>query len=105
SKSLGNMYTIRDVLQRGFTGRELRYALISGAAYAKNLNFTWHGMDDARTALARIDEWRKRIKQTVAESSAAGQDDGLVKKLLDAVDKALASDLNIADVLGQVFQW
>ena len=105
SKSLGNMYTLRDVLQRGFTGRELRYALISGAAYAKNLNFTWHGMDDAKTALARIDEWRKRIKQTAKEASDPGRDTGLAQKLLDDFDKALASDLNIADVLGQLFQW
>ena len=63
SKSLGNMYTVRDVLARGYTGRELRYALLSGANYAKNLNFTWQGMDDAKTALARIDEWRKRIRE------------------------------------------
>src|ERR1700677_659367 len=72
SKSLGNMYTIRDVQQRGFTGRELRYALLSGANYAKNLNFTWHGMDDAKTALTRIDEWRKLVK---AKSVEAGQPD------------------------------
>src|SRR5580658_8098137 len=61
SKSLGNMYTVRDVLERGYTGRELRYALLSGANYGKNLNFTWQGMEDAKTALSRIDEWRKRI--------------------------------------------
>jgi cysteinyl-tRNA synthetase len=105
SKSLGNMYTIRDVQQRGFTGRELRYALISGAAYAKNLNFTWHGMDDAKTALARIDEWRKRIKLAAAEASDPGRDRGLAQKLLDDVNRALGNDLNIADLLGQLFQW
>jgi cysteinyl-tRNA synthetase len=44
SKSLGNMHTVRDVLARGYTGRELRYALLSGAHYSKNLNFTWQGM-------------------------------------------------------------
>ena len=105
SKSLKNMYTLRDVLARGFTGRELRYALISGAAYAKNLNFTWHGMDDAKTALARIDEWRKRIKLAVTEASDPGQETGLAQKLSDQMTTALASDLNIADVLGQLFQW
>jgi cysteinyl-tRNA synthetase len=105
SKSLGNMYTIRDVQQRGFTGRELRYALISGAAYAKNLNFTWQGMEEAKTALARIDEWRKRIKQATAEASDPGQYTGLAQKLLSDIDRALGNDLNIADVLGQLFQW
>ena len=70
SKSLGNMYTVRDVMERGYTGRELRYALISGAAYSKNLNFTWQGMDDAKTALARIDEWRKSGLRRFASSQS-----------------------------------
>src|SRR5260370_13720304 len=96
SKSLGNMYIVRDVLARGYTGRELRYALLSGANYAKNLNFTWQGMDDAKTALSRIDEWRKRIKANVAE---VGQPDHAkvseqLKMMIDLVEEPLKSDLN-----------
>jgi cysteinyl-tRNA synthetase len=110
SKSLGNMYTVREVLERGYTGRELRYALISGAAYAKNLNFTWQGMDDAKTALARIDEWRKRIVATAAPFSAPGtgavgnEATSTAAAFLIHVDRALASDLNINDALGHLFQ-
>ncbi len=106
SKSAGNMYTLRDVLARGFTGRELRYALISGAAYAKNLNFTWQGMEDAKTALARVDEWRKALKGISldgiqpAPSEVAAQ----FGKQVDLIDEHLASDLNINGVLGQLFQ-
>ena len=105
SKSLGNMYTVREVLARGYTGRELRYALLSGANYAKNLNFTWQGMDDAKTALARIDEWRKRIKAAQTEASDPGRETGLVQKLANDIDLALADNLNIADLLGEIFQW
>jgi cysteinyl-tRNA synthetase len=106
SKSLGNMYTLRDVLARGFTGRELRYALISGAAYAKNLNFTWQGMEDAKTALTRIDEWRKRVRAAVSEPAAPVQGEAapFIAEFLAAIDRALASDLNINDVLGHLFQ-
>jgi cysteinyl-tRNA synthetase len=108
SKSLGNMYTLRDVLARGYTGRELRYALISGAAYAKNLNFTWQGMDDAKTALARVDEWRKRVRDAAAEVAPSGATQTapapFIAAFLTAVDRALASDLNINDVLGHLFQ-
>jgi cysteinyl-tRNA synthetase len=108
SKRLGNMYTIRDVIARNFTGRELRYALISGAAYSKNLNFTWQGMEDAKTALARIDEWRKRVRAVAAEVQPPGaaptDPPANVVKFLEAVDQALASDLNGNDVLGQLFQ-
>ena len=56
SKSLGNFYTLRDLLAKGYTGREVRYALIR-VHYRAPLNFTWEGMEEARQALARIDEW------------------------------------------------
>ena len=108
SKSLGNMYTVREVITRGFTGRELRYALISGAAYAKNLNFTWQGMDDAKTALARIDEWRKRVHDATTPlqlpGSAQTEPAPFIANFRQQVDRALASDLNINDVLGHLFQ-
>jgi cysteinyl-tRNA synthetase len=106
SKSLGNMYTVRDVLDRGYTGRELRYALLSGANYGKNLNFTWQGMEDAKTALSRIDEWKKLVGAGVADNP---QPDPAVvtvqfEKLVHQVDLQLADDLNINGALGQFFQ-
>jgi cysteinyl-tRNA synthetase len=108
SKSLGNMYTIRDVQARGYTGRELRYALLSGAAYAKNLNFTWQGMDDAKTALARIDEWRKRVSDYLTTASPGGSyivPPDLEKGLNNEIGEALANDLNINAILGHLFTW
>jgi cysteinyl-tRNA synthetase len=107
SKSLKNMYTVREVLERGYTGRELRYALISGAAYAKNLNFTWQGMDDAKTALARIDEWRKRVKDIapplLPPGSAQTAPPAFVANFLGSLDRAFAHDLNLNDALGHLF--
>jgi cysteinyl-tRNA synthetase len=110
SKSLGNMYTVRQVLERGYTGRELRYALLSGAQYGKNLNFTWQGMDDAKAALARIDEWRKRVVALAATVPVATQGTRNVEpfaptvRFLEAFDRALADNLNINDALGHLFQ-
>jgi cysteinyl-tRNA synthetase len=104
SKSLGNMYTVRDVLDRGYTGRELRYALLSGANYAKNLNFTWQGMDDAKTALSRIDEWRKRVQEASVGASGVGEVNAS-GDLVKAIDEALARDLNVNDLLGTLFTW
>jgi cysteinyl-tRNA synthetase len=104
SKSLGNMYTVRDVLAKGFTGRELRYALLSGAHYSKNLNFTWQGMDDAKTALARIDEWRKRLRGPADGSKETATAFSLADNFRAAIDRALAHDLNINDALGHLFQ-
>ena len=107
SKSLGNMHTVRDVEARGFTGRELRYALLSGANYAKNLNFTWQGMEDAKTALARIDEWRKRVKAKVAEGVASTEDPiyTAAQKFAEDVDAALGDNLNINAALGHLFEF
>ncbi|HUB68326.1 MAG TPA: cysteine--tRNA ligase [Candidatus Methylacidiphilales bacterium] len=104
SKSLGNMHTVRDVLARGYTGRELRYALLSGAHYSKNLNFTWQGMDDARTALARIDEWRKRIKE-LAGLATASDKEMISPNLAQTIDAIIADNLNVADLLGHLFIW
>ena len=104
SKSLGNMYTVRDVLARGYTGRELRYALLSGAHYSKNLNFTWQGMDDAKTALARIDEWRKRVRaQGATDAAGVAGPYPLADDFRAAIDRALGQDLNINDALGHLF--
>jgi cysteinyl-tRNA synthetase len=62
SKSLGNFYTLRDLLEKGYSGREVRYALIR-VHYRAPLNFTWEGMEEARQSLARIDEWLRRAWQ------------------------------------------
>ena len=110
SKSMGNMYTVRQVLERGYTGRELRYALLSGANYGKNLNFTWQGMEDAKTALARIDEWRKRVRSVAREMPPLESDARDTESFAPAValrgqlDNALAHDLNINEALGYLFQ-
>ena len=109
SKSLGNMYTVRDVIERGYTGRELRYALLSGANYAKNLNFTWQVMDDARTALQRIDEWRKRIDDfaingpETAENTPSTTEVAMTPQLLEGVFAAFEDDLNVGEALGRLF--
>jgi cysteinyl-tRNA synthetase len=103
SKSIGNMYTVREVIEKGYTGRELRYALLSGANYAKNLNFTWQGMDDAKSALARIDEWRKRLIDFSPPSSEQTTPEPLAANFLEQIDRAFAQDLNINDALGHLF--
>ena len=64
AKSLGNFYTVPDVLAKGYTGRELRYALLR-VHYRVPLNFTWEGMNEARESLARIDEWLARLRELV----------------------------------------
>ena len=61
SKSLGNFFTLRDLLDKGYTGREIRYVLL-GAHYRQPLNFTFDALAGARTALARLDEFAARLR-------------------------------------------
>ena len=98
SKSLGNFYTLRDLTAQGWTGREVRYALIS-VRYRLPLNFTMEGLAAARSALARIDEWCVRLEQLAGpepEPHALSSKDGFAE--------ALDEDLNISAALAELFE-
>jgi cysteinyl-tRNA synthetase len=100
SKSLGNFYTLPDVLEKGYTGREIRYALMR-VHYRAPLNFTWEGMEESRQSLARIDEWLARLRETAAKKS----DDGKSKtQPEEQFEQALDDDLNISAALGFLFE-
>jgi cysteinyl-tRNA synthetase len=100
SKSLGNFYTLRDLLAKGHTGREIRYALLR-VNYGLPLNFTFDGLSDAREALRRLDEWRARIEDHAA-SAPVSEPHPLADQ--ERFEHALDDDLNISDALGQVFE-
>lgn len=100
SKSLGNFYTLRDVLEKGYTGREVRYVLLS-AHYRQSLNFTFDALSAARASLSRLDDFRDRIGSVQGGNSA-----GLpawAKQGEERFDAALAQDLNISDALAALF--
>ncbi len=98
AKSLGNFYTVPDVLGKGYTGRELRYALMR-VNYRTQLNFTWDGMTEARESLGRIDDWLERMREC-AEKETAKIDNQLGHDFEDALD----DDLNISAALGFLFE-
>ncbi|MGI9086994.1 MAG: cysteine--tRNA ligase [Chthoniobacterales bacterium] len=94
SKSLGNFYTLRDVLAKGYSGREVRYALLR-VHYRAQLNFTWEGMAEARQSLGRIDDWLARLRAIAGEKGEAQSG-----KFAEALD----DDLNISAALGFLFE-
>jgi cysteinyl-tRNA synthetase len=99
SKSLGNFFTVRDLLNQGFAGRDIRYALIQ-AHYRESFNFTLDGLRGARTALARLDECVAKLRAAAGGSSASAED-GLVTQFSAALDE----DFNISGAWGAVFDW
>lgn len=99
AKSLGNFYTLRDLLQKGFSGDHIRYALLS-VHYRIPLNFTLEGLESAKQTLVRIEEWKQRLLSL--------NFDGEEKKVLAAswhenFLEALADDLNISKALAVLF--
>jgi len=101
SKSAGNFYTLRDLMARGYNGREIRYELIS-THYRQSLNFTLEGLDAARTALGRLDEFRLRLKEK-AGAVAPGAAPAWAASAQDNFIAALADDLNISGAMAAVF--
>lgn len=98
SKSLGNFYTLRDILEKGYTGREIRYTLLS-VHYRLPLNFTFESLAAARSALARLDEWTARLTD---HAGSAASDYSLPQQA--EFDSALDEDLNISAALGHLFE-
>jgi cysteinyl-tRNA synthetase len=98
SKSLGNFHTLRDVLAKGYSGREVRYALMR-VHYRAQLNFTWEGMEESRQALGRIDDWVARLQTRASETDDVSATATFPDKFADALD----DDLNISAALGTLF--
>lgn len=99
SKSLGNFFTLRDLLAKGFAGREIRFALLT-AHYRETFNFTLDGLAGARTALARIDECAGKLRE-LAGATRAEPEPALVARFTEVMD----DDLNISAAWAAVFDW
>ena len=101
SKSLGNFFTLRDLLAKGFAGREVRYLLIS-AHYRETFNFTLDNLGGAKTALGRIDECTSKLRELAAGENASSNNDS---KLVTSFIKAMDNDLNVSAAWAAVFDW
>ena len=94
SKSLGNLYTLDDIVARGHTPAELRLALLSGH-YRQPLNFTWNSLHAARAALTRI----ARLLVSAPSDAKSAADFGPFSEVF----AALSDDLNTPHALGVLF--
>lgn len=99
AKSLGNYFTLRDLLTKGFGGREIRYLLLS-AHYRETFNFTLDSLHSAKMSLHRIDDCLSRLRE-LAGNSRGREDADVTGKFTAALDE----DLNVAGAWGVVFEW
>jgi cysteinyl-tRNA synthetase len=99
SKSLGNYFTLRDLLAKGFTGREIRQLLLT-AHYRESFNFTLENLQGARAALGRLDDCALRLRDTAGGATAPPDE-----QLPDRVRRALDDDFNVSAAWAAVFDW
>lgn len=102
SKSLGNFYTLRDILAKGYTGREIRFVLLSGH-YRQSFNFTFAAADSARAALARLDDFSRRLTETADAAVPKENSPEWVVAAYEGFRSALAEDLAISEALSALF--
>lgn len=98
SKSLGNFYTLRDLLKKGYSGSEVRYLLLS-THYRTQLNFTFAGLDAARASLQRVEDLTLRLQTIQGEHPVSGA----LERANLRFKTALADDLNISAALAALF--
>lgn len=105
AKSLGNFFTLRDLLAKNISGREIRYVLLS-AHYRQPLNFTLQGCYDAGEALRRVDDFCVRLKEK-GDGSEKDIDSAFGYEVLRKADNdfraGLEDDLNLPESLAAVF--
>jgi cysteinyl-tRNA synthetase len=102
SKSLGNTYTIPDVVAKGFRPSAVRYLLLS-AHYRKQLNFTWDSLAGAEKALQRLTDCLGRL-DTITRDGSHPELTARVATAQRAFADAMSDDLNTAAALGAIFE-
>jgi cysteinyl-tRNA synthetase len=104
SKSLGNFYTLRDLFGRGFTPESVRY-LLASVPYRKGLNFTFDGLNSAKTAIERLRNFKLRLETAKLAEGLDAEIEAQANAALAAFRASMDDDLNTAEALGAVFEF
>lgn len=104
SKSLGNQYTLKDLIDRGENARAIRYLLLT-THYRKKLNFTFDGLKAAEAALGRLDEFILRLREVELEGADTPEANASIEKAREGFENAMDDDLNISGGLGALFDF
>ncbi|MDP6112615.1 MAG: cysteine--tRNA ligase [Planctomycetota bacterium] len=103
SKSKGNFYTLRDLLDKGYDAEAVRYELLS-THYRQQLNFTLNGIEAAGRSVTRLRDFLRSL-----DDASAPEDNPEVKPLTDKMladfEAAMDDDLNISLALASIFDF
>lgn len=99
SKSIGNVWNVDDVLERGYEARTLRFALLRGH-YRQPLNFTWDILAESARALETLEDLASRLRRLVGAADAGAE---LVAAAAEKFRAAMNDDLNVSKALAALF--
>jgi cysteinyl-tRNA synthetase len=102
SKSKGNFYTLRDLIDKGHHPLAIRYLLLS-VQYRKQLNFTMDGLASAQSSLDRIKECIFRMKSSALPEGCNPQLSAALSTAVAQFEAGLDDDLNTAQALSAIF--
>lgn len=103
AKSLGNFFTLRDLLAQGFHPMAIRHQLMT-AHYRRQLNFTMEGLEQSTHAIKRLWEFADRLEELEPASEHNAAVSSAVERARTAFEEALDDNLNIPGAMGAVFE-
>jgi cysteinyl-tRNA synthetase len=103
SKSLGNFYTLRDLVLKGHKPSSIRY-LLTSVPYRNQLNFTFDGLKQAAVSVERLRNFRQRLVTGAFPEGSNPDMQRLATETIDRMRAALEDDLNTAQAQGAIFE-
>ncbi len=104
SKSLGNFFTLRDLLKMGYAPEAIRY-LLAQVPYRKKLNFTFDGLKAAMKSIERIRDFELRIQSARLEPGRNNEATERSEEAIRRFEESMDDDLNTAEALAAVFEY
>jgi cysteinyl-tRNA synthetase len=103
SKSLGNFYTLRDLVLKGHKPSSIRY-LLTSVPYRNQLNFTFDGLKQAAVSVERLRSFRQRLSEGSLPAGSNPEMQSLASQTIDRMRSALDDDLNTAQAQAAIFE-
>lgn len=104
SKSLGNFFTLRDLMAKGYNPKAVRYVLIS-SHYRKQLNFTLESVKAAEKAIEKVEGFYQAVSQTKNKADYDKRISDLIEKYREDFEKSMEDDINVSGALGALFEF
>jgi cysteinyl-tRNA synthetase len=101
SKSLGNFYTLRDLLSQGYKAKAIRYSLLS-THYRQAQNFTLDSLSAANAAVQRLQDFMSNL---LAADGPGVSVEGLIARAKEQFESGIDDDLNVSLGLAAVFEF